>query len=306
MSTSPNRRLLALIGRLYGVLLIAFPKEFRARLGTDARQAFQDGCRAALKRRGALGLAAYALRGALDVAKEAPMERIAAWRQGRRERQRKRERQRTQPRREVSSLNGRGMGMDGLIQDIRFAVRAFSRRPAFTAVALLTLMLGIGASTSIFSVLNGVLLRPFPYPDADRLVVFWNTNPERGRDQFRMSAPDFLEFERSATSFTGMTLATGATSNLTGDNLPPLRVEGAMVSANLLREPRRSRLLSMDCSDSPESASFNQRVEWMTPRPNLWPLANASSHTTAWLEFFFTFSSSASRALRFGAEWRDT
>ena len=232
MSTSPNRRLLALIGRLYGVLLIAFPKEFRARLGTDARQAFQDGCRAALKRRGALGLAAYALRGALDVAKEAPMERIAAWRQGRRERQRKRERQRTQPRREVSSLNGRGMGMDGLIQDIRFAVRAFSRRPAFTAVALLTLMLGIGASTSIFSVLNGVLLRPFPYPDADRLVVFWNTNPERGRDQFRMSAPDFLEFERSATSFTGMTLATGATSNLTGDNLPPLRVEGAMVSAN--------------------------------------------------------------------------
>ena len=123
------------------------------------------------------------------------------------------------------------MGMDGLIHDIRFAVRTFSRRPAFTAVALLTLMLGIGASTSIFSVLNGVLLSPFPYPDADRLVVFWNTDPERGQDQFRMSAPDFFEFERSASSFAGMTLVTGATANLTEENLPPQRVEGAQVSA---------------------------------------------------------------------------
>ncbi|MFG1691733.1 hypothetical protein ACGF5M_06230, partial [Gemmatimonadota bacterium] len=216
MSTSPNRRLLALIGRLYGGLLLAFPREFRARVGQDARRAFQDGCRTTLKRRGALGLTGYVLRGALDVAREAPLERLEAWRQWRR--QRVRERRGTHPRRQVGSLNRRGMGMDSLIQDVRFAVRTFSRRPAFTAVALLTLMLGIGASTSIFSVLNGVLLRPFPYPDADQLVVFWNTNPERGQDQFRMSAPDFFEFERSASSFTGMTLVTGATANLTGEN----------------------------------------------------------------------------------------
>ncbi len=122
--------------------------------------------------------------------------------------------------------------MERLTQDIRFAVRSFVRRPAFTMVAVLTLVLGIGATTSIFSVVNGVLLRPFPYPDADRLVVLWNTNPERGLDDYRMAAQDFFELRRSATSFAGMTLVAGATASLTGDDLPPARVHGALVSAD--------------------------------------------------------------------------
>jgi putative ABC transport system permease protein len=122
--------------------------------------------------------------------------------------------------------------MEDLVQDIRFALRTFVRRPVFTVVALLTLVLGIGATTSIFSVVNGVLLSPFPYPDADRLVVFWNTNPERGQDEDRMAAQDFFEFQRSATSFSGMTLLAGATGTITGDDLPPTRVDGGLVSAN--------------------------------------------------------------------------
>jgi predicted permease len=122
--------------------------------------------------------------------------------------------------------------MGDFAQDIRFALRTFTRRPVFTAVALLTLVLGIGATTSIFSVVNGVLLSPFPYPDSDRLVVFWNTNERRGREEDRIAAQDFFEFQRSATSFASMTLLAGASGTITGDDLPPARVDGGLVSAN--------------------------------------------------------------------------
>jgi putative ABC transport system permease protein len=125
--------------------------------------------------------------------------------------------------------------MDTLLQDIRFAARAFARRPGFTAIALLTLTLGIGSATAIFSVVNGVLLRPFPFPDTEALVVLWNTNPERGQDEYRMAGVDFFEVERSAGSFQGMSLVAGATASLTGEDLPPMRVEGAAVSANLFQ-----------------------------------------------------------------------
>jgi putative ABC transport system permease protein len=95
-----------------------------------------------------------------------------------------------------------------------------------------TLALGIGSATAIFSVVNGVLLKPFPYPDADQLVVLWNANPERGQSEFRMAAPDFFELQRSNSVFSGMSLAAGATANFTGPNLPPSRVDGSVVSAN--------------------------------------------------------------------------
>jgi len=123
--------------------------------------------------------------------------------------------------------------MDTIRQDLRFALRTFARRPGFTAVALLTLTLGIGAATAIFSVVNGVLLRPLPYPDADGLVVLWNTNPAQGQEEYRMAGVDFFEMERSATSIQRMALVAGATASLTDEGLPPMRAEGAAVSAGL-------------------------------------------------------------------------
>src|SRR5262245_54959065 len=77
------------------------------------------------------------------------------------------------------------------MHDIRYAIRDLRKQPLFTLVTLLTLALGIGANTSIFTLLYQVLLRPLPYPDADRLVFVWNTYPLMGLPQASVSIPDY-------------------------------------------------------------------------------------------------------------------
>src|SRR5215467_7717278 len=96
--------------------------------------------------------------------------------------------------------------MDTLLKDVRYGVRGLIKRPGFTAVAVLTLALGIGANSAIFSVLNAVLLRPLPYADADRIVHIDETD-ENGR--MGVSPPNLLDFQRQNHTFESVAGYTG-------------------------------------------------------------------------------------------------
>ena len=92
--------------------------------------------------------------------------------------------------------------MDALLQDIRYALRALAKSPGFTAAAVIALALGIGANTAMFSVVNGVLLRPLPYREPGRLLMLYSSMP-----QFRqasVSYPNFLDWQQRSRSFDRM------------------------------------------------------------------------------------------------------
>jgi predicted permease len=115
-------------------------------------------------------------------------------------------------------------------QDLRYGFRMLRKNPGFTAVAVLTLALGIGANTAIFSVVNGVLLRPLPYPEPARLMMIYEKTPEFSQNS--VSYPNFLDWRRENHSFTDMGAFRGHDFNFTGSGQPE-RLSGEYVSASL-------------------------------------------------------------------------
>ena len=124
------------------------------------------------------------------------------------------------------------MSFDNLRQDIRLAARGLLRAPAFAAVTILTLALGIGANTAIFSIVNGVILRPLGYPKPEQLMYLTTQFPAFGFDQFWVSPPEYFEFRELTQSFASVGAYTTGEINLTaGDR--PLRVRSASVDHEL-------------------------------------------------------------------------
>jgi putative ABC transport system permease protein len=119
-----------------------------------------------------------------------------------------------------------------VLQDIRYAFRSLRHQPVFTLTAVLTLALGIGATTAIFSAVDGVLLRPLPYPEPERLVTIWGHHASIGRET--ASLPDFLDWRRESRSFSGMAARANTQFTLTGAGEPEV-VRGALVSASYFR-----------------------------------------------------------------------
>src|ERR1051325_7326358 len=121
-----------------------------------------------------------------------------------------------------------------LLQDLKFGTRTLVKSPAFTAVAVAVLALGVGANTAIFSVVNAVLLRPLPFPGAERIVDFQGVNPSKGITESNLSAPDFEDWRAEQRSFEALALYTSFNVNMTGGDEPE-RVPATAVSADFFR-----------------------------------------------------------------------
>jgi putative ABC transport system permease protein len=122
--------------------------------------------------------------------------------------------------------------MDSLLQDLRHAVRALARTPGFTLVIVLTLALGIGANTAIFSIVNGVILQPLSYPRPEQLMYLTSRFPAQGFDEFWVSPPEFFEFREINQSFAAVgAYTTGEVNLMAGER--PRRARSASVTHDL-------------------------------------------------------------------------
>ncbi|MGB6870668.1 MAG: ABC transporter permease [Acidobacteriaceae bacterium] len=121
--------------------------------------------------------------------------------------------------------------MSVFLQDIRYALRLLRQSPGFAAIAILTLALGIAADTTLFSVVNGVLLNPLAYPHSGQLVAI---NANENVAQIPISYPNFLDWQRETRTFSSMAMYRHEDYNLSGQQGPAQRVDGFMISAQFL------------------------------------------------------------------------
>jgi putative ABC transport system permease protein len=138
--------------------------------------------------------------------------------------------------------------IEAMGRDARYAFRSLRKSPGFTAVAVLTLGLGIGANTAIFSVVDGVLLRPAPFADMGRLAMVWETDRKSGTAREPASIPDYLDFQRRTARFSRLAAFTAAELNLTVEGGDPARLAALSVSHEFFPmvglQPLRGRTFS--------------------------------------------------------------
>src|SRR5438128_280597 len=130
--------------------------------------------------------------------------------------------------------------MGTLLQDLRYGLRMLARNPGFTVVAILTLALGIGANTAIFSVVNAALINPLPYRESDRLVQFWETNPLKNWTQATVAPANLFDWQQQNQSFTEIAAYVGSDKKGAGlagvesnAGAEPERLQGLFVTGNL-------------------------------------------------------------------------
>ena len=150
----------------------------------------------------------------------------------------------------------RGSGVDTTIQDIRYGLRLLRRSPGFALIAVLTIGLGIGANSAIFSVINGVVRKPLDYPNADRLMFVTTQFPALNFTRFWISPPEYVEYKQHTRAFTAMgAYSTGAMNLSSGDR--PERVNAAFLTASMFDvlgvKPARGQFFTAE-QDLPSAA----------------------------------------------------
>ena len=207
--------------RLVDLSLHAFPGWFRARYGREMLGEFAARHDEVLAARGAWAARALVFRACRDLIDSGLRERLT-------------------PRPSIDPPDHpEDSGMNALLTDLHHGFRALRRRPAFALVAIITLGVGIGASTAMFSIANGVVLQPLPYPEPDRLVRIYDTFAERNNMSGTSSPANFAEWREQARTFSAMAAYNNASLTYTGAE-PAMPLAGTGVSfewTEVLRTP---------------------------------------------------------------------
>jgi putative ABC transport system permease protein len=139
--------------------------------------------------------------------------------------------------------------METVLQDLRYAIRAFLKKPASVVIVVFALAIGIGANTAIFSVVNAILLRPLPYKNPDRIIMVWMDNHKLAVDQDWHSYPNYVDYRDQNSTFEEIAAFNDRSFNLTGTG-EPVRVIGAWSTANLFAvlgaDPIQGRTFSIE------------------------------------------------------------
>ena len=215
---------------VYGWFGIVLPRGFREEWWQDAREMFRDGTRSAVATRGVRVLPLLVTRGVMDLLLQAFVMRREAHGKS-----------------DVADADRaipvrRGRVWDELRSDVRHAVRALLRTPGFTLAALATLAVGVGVNAAMFGVVNGVLLAPLPHVEAERLVLVWERNLERGWPRYTVSPANWEDWRTRATLFEGMAAYVSGTATLSTGGEPE-RVRSVDVDAALFDVLRVQPLL---------------------------------------------------------------
>jgi putative ABC transport system permease protein len=138
-----------------------------------------------------------------------------------------------------------GIRMEALWQDLRYGLRALRKQPGFTFIAVLTLALGIGANTAIFSVVNAVLLKPLPFPQPEQLVRVYGEFPALNTNQMSLSVPEYTDFQQQTQSFaaSGVFDGSGSANLAPEESGTPERVERAMLMPEMFAVLQASPML---------------------------------------------------------------
>jgi putative ABC transport system permease protein len=123
--------------------------------------------------------------------------------------------------------------LDSFLKDIRYGIRSLMRRPTLTIIAIITLAIGIGANSAIFSAINALLLKPLPFPELDRVVAIWDKVPSRGVVHNEVAMANYLDWKAQNQSFEQLAIYRWWSTNLTGVETPE-RIQGFLVTANFL------------------------------------------------------------------------
>jgi predicted permease len=209
--------------RVFWTLLILYPRSFRKQYGGAMVLAFRDLSRRGLGKSGktsVIGLWAIVLKDLLVTLIHAWAETVrltvgTAHRSPR-----------------LSREKRSGSVMENLLKDIRIAVRALVRKPGFALIAVLALSLGIGLTTSMFSIVRGVVLRGLPFEEPERIMALLRHNPLEGQTRLAVLVHDFFDWRERQTTFESLAAFQGGNVNLSGGNDRPEQFFGAFITPN--------------------------------------------------------------------------